>query len=102
VRKVRNRIESVRVKGKTYRGGKQILEQAVRFWEEMYRKDGSVLEGGMERKMSRKVGEEGKRSLEKKIEFGEFVEAVKKMKKRKTPEWNGLGIEVYKTIRYAL
>jgi hypothetical protein len=56
----------------------------------------------MERKMSRKVSEEERRNLGREIEFGEFVETVKKMKREKTSKWNRLGIEVYKTVRYAL
>jgi hypothetical protein len=52
----------------------------------MYRKDKRVVKGGLERKMSRKLSKEEKKSLGREIEFGEFVKVVKKMKKGKTLE----------------
>jgi hypothetical protein len=73
VRKVRNRIESVRVEGKTYRKRKQMLEQAVRFWKEMYRKDERVVKEGMERKMSRKVNKKEKRNLGRGLSLGSLL-----------------------------
>ena len=82
-------------KGETIRNQKQILEHQHKFYQTLYKKDPTV-KFTIKNNSQKKLTEVQRELLDKEIEIEEISNALKQMKKGKTPGSDGLTVAWYK------